>query len=172
MTPWLGVAKWCAVVVFLWLVFSAGHRAGEKAVQADWDASTLKIAQDQNRMLQENAQKVADLVERQKKTNLTVSQDHERALLEIRTKYDADIASARVSGLRLPRSVCSSATGAQATGPSGLDAEASSAVVLPEQTSRDLFDFARQADEVTETARACQNWIRANRFYGDPIPAE
>lgn len=172
-TPWLWALKIGAVGVFLSLVYSAGHRSGSKAVQDRWDASTLKIAQDQTRLLQENAQKVADLVKKQQETNLAVSQDHERALLEIHTKYDADIAAMRASGgLRLPRSVCSASTGAQATGTGGSNEAAAATILLPATTTDDLFDFARRADEVTEIARSCQNWIRSNQFYGGPIPIE
>ena len=167
MTPWLWLAKIGAVGLFLALVYAVGHKMGAKAVQRDWDSSKLQMAQDQTRLLQENAQKIADVVEKQKETNLAVSQDHERALLEIRTKYDADIAAARASGgLRLPRSVCTTTTGAKAASGGGSDETATATIVLPATITDDLFDFARQADEVTEQARACQNWIRANQFYG------
>lgn len=175
MTPYLWALKIGAVGVFLILVFAAGHRSGAKAVQRDWDASTLKFTQEQNRLLQENAQKVADLVEKQKETNLAVTQDHERALLEIRTKYDADIAAVRATGgLRLPRSICtgSVATGAQAASPGERDAADSGTVKLPDQVETNLFSEARRADEIVEQLRSCQNWIRSNQFYGGPIPTE
>lgn len=173
MNPWLLMAKIGAVGVFMVVVFATGHRSGAKAVQRDWDASRLQIAQDQNRLLQENAQKIADVVEKQKETNLTVAQDHERALLEIRTKYDADIAAARAAGgLRLPRSVCSASTGAQTTSPGERDADTSGTVKLPDQVEAELFSEARRADEIVEQARSCQNWIRLNQFYGVQIPTE
>ena len=165
MTPWLWIAKIGAVGVFLLLVFGSGYRNGEKAVQGRWDASTLKIAQDQTKLLQEHAQKVADLVEKQRETNLTVSQDHEKALNEIRQKYDADLAAARAGGLRLPRSICPAATGSQTASAGGNHEDAAGTIPLSATITDDLFDFARQADEITEQARECQSWIRKNNFY-------
>jgi hypothetical protein len=160
------------VGVFLALVYDVGHRSGEKAVQVRWDASTLKIAQDQNRLLQDNAKNMADLVEKQKAATLAVEEDHAKAIDAIRQKYDSDIAAVRAAGgLRLPRSVCSS-PGTQATGTGGSHEDPAATIVLPATTTDDLFDFARQADEVTETARTCQNWIRANQFYGASTPTQ
>lgn len=165
---YLLIAKIGAVSALLLGVYLTGRHHGETAVQADWDRSKAQFIDAQSNLILQHAREMEDLRKRQLDINFEISQDHQRNLDAIQKKHDADLAAVRASGgLRVTRTICSGPadTGAKATGNGGHDADASTTVALPEQTSNDLLNFATEADRVTEIARSCQSWIIKNGFY-------
>lgn len=166
--PYLLLAKIGAVIALLLGVYLTGRHQGEDAVQADWDRSKAEWIDAQSKLILEHARDMEDLRRQQQNVNIEVAQNHERSLDAIQKKYDADLAATRASGgLRVSRSICSNptTTGTEAPGNGGHDADASGTVALPDTLTRDLFDFAAEADRTTEIARSCQAWITKNGFY-------
>lgn len=165
---YLLLAKIGVLSAFLIGVYVTGHHQGAKGVQSDWDASKAQFIDAQSKLIQEHAKEIEALRQKQDQTNIQVSEDHEKAITEIQKKHDADLAAVRASGgLRLPRSVCNPAvTRTEAPGDSGHHEDVADTIALPDKIANDLFDFAADADRTTEIARACQNWIRQNGFYG------
>jgi hypothetical protein len=94
-----------------------------------------------------------------------VSRSHADELATIRAQFNAD----RAGGLRVTSAVCDAVTfKADSPGAGRVDAPAAGTVQLPAEIERRLRELARDADEVTATARALQDWARANGFYGPP----
>lgn len=167
---YLLLAKIGVLSAFLIGVYATGHHQGAKGVQSDWDASKAQFIDAQSKLIQEHAKEIEALRQKQDQTNIQVSEDHQKALDEIQKKHDADLAAVRASGgLRLPRSVCNPAvTRTEAPGDSGHHEDLADTIQLPDTITDNLFSEAKRADEVTEQARACQNWIRMNSLYGIP----
>lgn len=102
--------------------------------------------------------------------NIQLANDHEQALATVRKAAAADdISLLDAGGLRVPRSICDAiGTGAETSSDGDHDAYLAATVQLPHETEQFLKSEADRADEIVETARECQNWVRAQGFYGDP----
>lgn len=160
------IAKVGAVAALAIGVYLTGHHHGANAVQADWDRSKAQFIDAQSKLILEHAREMEALRQKQNATNIQVSLDHQGALDAIQRKHDADIAVMQRIGLRIPRTVCSSiGPVAEANGPTGRDADPAATIALPEPITRNLLEFAADADRTTEIARACQSWIIKNGFY-------
>lgn len=171
--PYLLLGKIGAVAALFVGAYATGHHQGENAVQAVWDSSKAQSLQAQNKLISDHAQEIADLQKKHDADNIKVSEDHEQALQTLNAKYDSAVAANHASGgLRVSRSICSgpATTGTETASNGGHNETASASVELPNDVTERLFRLARQADEVTEQARACQNWIVKNGFYGTPLP--
>lgn len=148
--------------------FISGHHIGAEGVQAAWDASKVEMIDAQSKLIATHAQEMEDLRKKQNLDNVQVSEDHQKAIDEITKKHDTDLAAVRAAGgLRIPRSICNGPAdpGAETPSTSGPNADTAGTVTLPDKITNDLFDYAAEADQVTEQARACQSWIRKNGFY-------
>lgn len=172
-TPYLLLAKIGAVGVLLLGTYLTGHHQGGNAVQADWDRSKAQLLQAQNKLITDHAKEMAELQEKHDADNILVSQQHQEAINELAKKYDSDVAAVKSSGgLRIPRAVCSgpNSAGTETASDSGHNETVAATVELPTELEGRLFSEAKRADEIVEQARACQNWIQKNGFYGFPIP--
>jgi len=173
-TQYLLLARISAYILLAVALFGTGYHYGAKGVQTDWDVANIKTLANTNKLISDNAERVASLQQAQATTNLKVSNDHETELTQITAQRDAAIAySNSHGGLRVTRAVCSSAATArtEATSDSRHDATVTGTVALPERTSSDLLRLAADADKVTAQARALQQWIIDNGFYG-PVQNE
>ena len=161
------VAKIGLVGALLLGVYLTGRHQGENAIQADWDRYKAQMIDAQSKLIAEHAKQIEDLREIQDTINVQESQKHQEAIDDIQKQHDADLAAIRANGLRIPRAACGSAIGpvTQTASNGGYDANASSTIALPEQTSTDLLALATEADRVAEVARACQSWVIKNGFY-------
>jgi hypothetical protein len=100
--------------------------------------------------------------------NLKETQDYEQALDQVKAERDrlrADMA--RIGGLRVERSAANhpGSTGAEAGGDRGNDAAAAADQLLPVGVAEDLQRAFERADETSETARACQQWVKDHGFW-------
>lgn len=165
-------AKIGAVALFLVLVFGTGHRIGKNGVQADWDRDKVQMLAAQAALVAERGKEIAELRLKQDAINLKVSDEHSIALGILEQTYNDRIAAVRASGgLRIPRAACSPVgTTTEAASAGGVNETTSPSVALPRETERRLFDLAKEADELLETTRSCQSWIRAQGFYGAALP--
>ncbi|WP_186083683.1 hypothetical protein [Burkholderia gladioli] len=113
--------------------------------------------------------------------NLKVEQDHAKALADLKAQravLDHDLAA--FGGMRIDRNAaCGSVAsggaqvpaGSEAGSAGGNDAWIASTVALPDATQRDLRALLDEADRVTETARAGQNFAVQQGFYPASAPA-
>lgn len=154
-------AKLIALLVLIGLAFGIhwhGVNQGKRMERSEWQAKEIRrITAEQKATLQaiEN--------------NTRIEQQQEIDKRKVINGYQTEIASIRatherVAGrLRISSAICNSAAATgQADGASRTDAAAAGTVELPIETERDLRRLARDADEVTATARALQEWARLN----------
>lgn len=154
---------WLALMLSHGLLFGAGYLrgdlAGVKAERATWQVKEAqRVTAEQKATLQaiENNTRIAQQQEIDKRKVINA---HQNELAAIRAAYEHP-----ASRLRIPvAAVCNqpAATG-QADSASGIDAATAATVELPAQIDDDLRRLARDADEVTATARALQEWARLN----------
>lgn len=168
LNPYVLLAKIGAAIALLIAVWFHGHKVGENAVQADWDASRVALAEQTAKLVLEHSLEMDAVRKRQDAINVQVSRDFEGKLDEIGKSHAAELDRVRKSGgLRLPGSICpgSTSTGTQTTSPSGSNETGPATVILPEQVTEGLFNLVEEADKVTEQLRACQGWIRQQGFH-------
>lgn len=169
------IAKIGAVGVLIIGVGMSAHRAGKNSVQAAWDSDKAQRIAAQAALVETHGKEITALKAKQDATNLKVSEDHENALEEMGRNYDDRVAAVRAAGgLRIPRSVCTGSAGTttKTASNSGRNEEVAGTVKLPDEIESNLFSEARRADEIVEQARACQNWIRQQGFYGALLPLQ
>lgn len=101
------------------------------------------------------------LVELSNQATEASEHDHAKTLSELKRREAAlRAAVAAAGGLRIPASVCPSNGLSTAAAGAGLDPGAAAATVaLPRNLEENLFAAAIEADDVAETARACQAWV-------------
>lgn len=169
-TPYALLIKIVVGITLLGLLFATGYRYGEKSVQAKWDiAKAAQVESDKTAIL-DNEQHNTDVQQAQSAANLRISKNHEATIAQLSKELAA--ARARIDiagGLRVSRSVCANdkvSAGTETTSNSRRDADVAGTVALPQQITNDLLSLATDADHVTEVARSCQNWVRAQGMYG------
>lgn len=167
-----------AIIGALCFTYGAGHDAGAAAVQKKWDTAELGhtlAGETARRVYNERleAQRLANIA-----TNLKVSEEHEKELVQLRLERDLDrLRIDRAGGLRIPAPACPSGrpvggtAGAEAPGAGGRDEAGAGTVRLPLETENSLWALVDDADEVSAQLRSCQQWIKRNGFYG-PEPAD
>lgn len=160
----LWIVKIGAMGVFLVGVYLWGHHMGAKAVQDDWDSRKAKDALAQTKLVEHHAEEVAEINRKNDQNNNEVSNNYQKAIDENSKKYEAAIVAARSHGLRLPASVCSATRTTETASTTGANETPTGTVALPDTTTENLLALVKRADEVTEQARACQNWISLNGF--------
>lgn len=161
----------------LWAVYDVGHDAGAAATQREWNKAeeAHRTAGDAARATYNarlEAERLANL-----KTNLKVSEEHEKELVLLRRQADADrLRIDRLGGLRIPAPACPSnrpvggTAGTEAAGAGEPDAPGSAATIrLPLETENSLWALVDDADRVSAQLRSCQAWIRHNGFYGPEV---
>lgn len=155
---------WLALMLSHGLLFGAGYWrgdfAGTKSERATWQAKEAqRVTTEQKATLQaiENNTRIEQQQEIDKRK---VVNDYQKEIAAIRAAYE------RTTGrLRISSAVCNSVAATdQADSASRTDATTTSTVELPAQVDGDLRRLARDADEVTATARALQEWVRLNGF--------
>lgn len=157
-------------------IFGYGLHLGAQGVQAKWDHDKLEVAQAAATyaaaVTAANEKHVAEVVAANNRNSLEVSHEHQNVVNQLNDKLVRARANQHSGGLRISRSVCatptSGAAGPKATSAIGRDDDVAGTVALPDRTAGDLLLLADEADRVTEVARACQNWVRKNGFYGTP----
>jgi hypothetical protein len=166
--PYLGLIKIVVVLALVAGLFGAGYHQGSKSVRAEWDADKVVKLKLDLELSQVHAKEVTDLRAAQDKHNREVSNEHQDAI----NSLSADLAAARraavfAGGLRVSRSVCDSfGATTKAPGDSGHDVDVAGTVALPDKVTDGLFELVAEADRVTEVARSCQAWVKAQGFYG------
>lgn len=101
-------------------------------------------------------------------TNVAVSEQHRVAIASISGDLDTARRNIAANGLRIPKgTICNPGNmPATPTSPGGHHGDIADTILLPEPITTNLLTDAGKADEVTEIARACQNWVRAQGMYG------
>lgn len=166
--------KIIGVLLLIGVVFGYGHHLGAQGVQAKWDHDKLEVAKAAATyaaaVTAANEKHVAEVMADNNRNSLEVSHEHQNVVAQLNDQLVRARASQRSGGLRVPRSICaaSGTAGPEAAGAIGRDDGIAGTVALPDRTAGDLLLLADEADRVTEVARACQNWIRKNGFYGTP----
>lgn len=167
-SPYLLIAKIGAVAALLIAVWFHGRKVGENAVQADWNASRLALADQTAKLVLEHSLEMDAVRKRQAAVSADISQDFERKLDEVGKLHAAELDRVRKSGgLRVPATICSSSTstGTQTASASGHHEESAPTVTLSPEITEGLFDLVEEADQLTEQLRSCQGWIRRHGFY-------
>lgn len=135
-------------------VFFTGWHYGGKNVQADWDKEKVALLEKEKNLILENEARNAAILEEQKRKNIEVTNAHFKEIANINAAYDKRLRLTIKGGsCNLPAETSSASTGTSETG-----------IVLPQQTSDDLLNLTREADEVNSRLRACQSWIKENGF--------
>lgn len=145
-----------------------GRIDGGDRVQAKWNESNTRLALSQHLADEAQRKRFDALMEAHKTHNIEVSRDHQQAVDKLNTDLAHARAAVRVAGgLRVPSTICAGAaeSGTKAGGDDRHDADTTGTVALPEHVTADLLDLAAEADRVTEIARSCQAWVRAQGFY-------
>lgn len=164
-------AKIGAVGLLFLAVFMWGYIDGKNGVQAAWDRDRAKRIEAQAALIEKHDQEIAALRKKQDAVNLKVTDDYQIALQILGKTYDENLASIRASGgLRIPRPACPTVATTETASNSGHNEATTGTIALPEEVERRLFDLVKSADETLEQARACQNWIRSQGFYGARFP--
>lgn len=166
--------KIIGVLLVIGIVFGYGHHLGVQGVQAKWDHNKLEVAQAAATyaaaVTAANEKHVAEVTAANNRNSLEVSHEHQNVVAQLNDQLVRARANQRAGGLRIPRSVCATTAngpaGPEAAGAVGRDDGIAGTVALPDRTAGDLLLLADEADRVTEVARACQNWVRKNGFYG------
>jgi hypothetical protein len=165
------VPAWCYALLLFVVLAGAGavyeHETGitkgKAIVQEQWDAAEKQRADAEQKATLKAIENNTRIAQQQEIDNRKVSNAHQSELTAVRAEYE------RPAGrLRITSTVCDQFAGATKTDrTAGTDEAPAGTVVLPEPIERDLRRLARDADEVTATARALQEWTRKNGFAGD-----
>ena len=151
-----------------WTLYGHGYDTGALA-EREKTAKAITAATDKLRAA--HAAEVKRLAGIHQQVNEKVSHDHDQAIADLRRERAADIRDAeRRGGLRISAGVCRDTSGTLALAEGALrhHEETAGTIRLPQQVEADLWALAGDADEVTEQLRACQAWITASGFYGQP----
>lgn len=176
MNPLNPLEKLLIGLLFVLGVYGAGYyhgdRSGSNAVQVKWDKaeSARKQAEADAIRLNDHANQMAQ--ERNDEINRQVADSMEQRTATLRR----DSAAARAAvdaagGLRDPGAVrhCPDPA-AQTAGNGRHDETGPGDGQLSKEAEDFLFSEAERADELAEQLREAQEWIRANGFYGTPLP--
>lgn len=154
-------AKLIALLVMIGLAIGIhwhGVNQGRRLERADWQAKELVRA---------SAEQKAILAAVENNTRIAQQQEIDKR--KVINGYQTELAAIRAAanrpagGLRISRAVCNPPAGTgQTDNSSGTNAAVTGSVELPDQVANDLRKLASDADEVTATARALQEWIRLN----------
>jgi len=156
------------------LIYRAGAHAGQLEERNEWQNLEEARRLGALDLAMAHSREITELQKKYNTINRTLEENYETEIANLHRDRDADRAAAdRAGGLRIAAPACptgGAGTGTEAAGVGQRDETPAATVRLPQQIEDDLWAAANLADEVTETARACQAWIRANGFYG-PVPA-
>lgn len=146
---------------------------GAKLARSDCQAEKIALQQAQQKAIIDQVAKNDAILKDQQAKARKASDDHEKALSDLQTKYDAAIAANRAAGgLRVSRSVCDQPPASpKTTSAGGPDEAGARTVELPQRVEDDLYALTKRADELAEQLRALQQWIRDNGLYGDSMNA-
>lgn len=177
-----------AIGAALWIVYDAGHDAGELGERSAWqkkEGERLKLEAERERLageahtklLLEHADAMAALSRKHHETNLKVSNDYEEELAQLRRERDADRALVDLAGgLRIPAPAANcpggAVAGTEAASIAGRDEASPGTIRLPLALENSLWALVDDADQVSAQLRSCQSWIRENGFYGPPSTPE
>jgi hypothetical protein len=110
------------------------------------------------------------ILELQKTINARESIEHDKANQKIKVdSLSLQRAAVLNGGLRITGTCDRVKLSTIANGDSGSNADIASAWIIPEEYQRNLWAEAERAEQVTEQARACQKWIRAQGFYPEAV---
>lgn len=164
--PWLILGAIVAAIALATGSFVGGAKY-EKGQQARRD---MAIEQGKTRavlraMENNTAEQLANEAKARK-----ASKDHASELSAIRAEFER----ASTGGLRITADACRSLAPAtaEAASTSRPDAATTGSIALPAAVEWRLRELAREADETLAIARALQEWIIANGFYGPAEPAK
>jgi hypothetical protein len=160
--------RWLIAVIIMAAFAFSGYRTGVKMERADWLHKEAVRQQDEKDAILDRVAE-NDRKERENDAkNRRISNAYEKRLAILREGRDADRRAVDAAGgLRIDRAACDGfAAGAETAGAGRRDEGTAGTVRLPREIESRLFDLADAADEVTEQARACQQWITEHGFYG------
>jgi TolA-binding protein len=155
-----------------------GVSQGKKIERAEWQDKEIQRQQAQNKLLIRHAEDMARTQLENDTKNRKVSDDYENRMAVLRQGRDSARATRDADpdgGLRISAAVCNPvAAGTETAGTSKRDEAAPGTISLPVTLENDLWHLVDDADtahdEITEQARALQNWIKTHGFYGEPDP--
>lgn len=156
-------------VLLLIAVAFGGASVGRKLERQKWQEKELSTAAATQDLLVAEHKKYIRLQDFNEMTARKASENHAKALSDLKTKYDASIAAVRAAGgLRISRTICldNNATTTETTSASRPDEASAGTVALPTVVEERLFNLTKEADELSEQLRALQNWVKANGLYG------
>lgn len=161
---WLNPGIWLAILLAIAAGVGVGYWRGDASgtatERAEWTTKeNARITAEQVALFHavENNTRIA---QQQAIDNRKVSNAHQSEIAAVRAAYERPAGRLRITG-----DVCNQFASSTKTKRSGgSDAATPGTVELPEPIDRDLRRLARDADEVTATARALQEWARLNGF--------
>lgn len=158
-------AKLIGLLILIGLVFGThwhGANQGKRLERSEWQAKdSARITAEQKATLKaiENNTRIAQQQEIDKRK---IINDHQKELAAVRAERDRT----RTSSLYLPATICSGIAAATKTdNPSGINAAPAGKIALPDAITANLRDLARDADEVTATARSLQEFAKTSGCY-------
>lgn len=156
-------------VLLLIAVAFGGASVGRKLERQKWQEKELATAAATQDLLVAEHKKYIRLQDFNEMTARKASENHAKALSELKTKYDVSIAAVRAAGgLRISRTICldNNAATAEAASPGRPDEASAETVKLPDRVEDDLYKLTLRADELAEQLRGLQEWVKANGLYG------
>ncbi len=156
-------------VLLLIAVAFGGAHVGRKLERSAWQEKEIATAAETQKQLVDEHKKYVRLQDFNEMTARKATANHEKALSDLQSKYDAGIAAVRASGgLRVARTICldQDATTAKSTGAGRPDEASAGTIQLPERVEGDLFALTKRADDLAEQLRALQLWVKENGHYG------
>lgn len=157
-------AKLISLLLMIGLAFGIhwhGVNQGKRLERSEWQAKdSARITAEQKATLTaiENNTRIAQQQEIDKRKVINA---HQAELAAIRAAYERP-----ATRLRITSAVCNQpAAATEADNASRTDAPIAGTVALPESIERDLRKLARDADEVTATARALQEFAKTSGCY-------
>ncbi|WP_025918222.1 hypothetical protein [Herminiimonas sp. CN] len=158
---------WLALLLSHGLLFGTGYWRGDlvgaKSERATWQAKEAQRVTAEQKATLQAMENNTRLEQQQEIDKRKVINGHQTELAAIRAAYEYP-----AGRLRIASAVCNSvAAASQADRAGGADATAAAAVELPIEIEHDLRKLARDADEVTATARALQESMRISGCYAE-----
>lgn len=156
-----------ALLLLIATAFGGAH-VGRKLERERWQARELEIAQHNAVLISDAAQRAQRIQAFNEAKARKASEEHEKALSDLRARYAADLAAVRAAGgLRIPATACAGTSAAeQGASPGGPHEASPGTIKLPDRIESDLFAMTKRADDLAEQLRALQGWVRDNGFYG------
>lgn len=159
---YLTLARWMAPIILLIVFGLYCYASGKSHVQAQWDRE--KSAQQALVISQQNKiQALSESAELQNRTIETIRQNHERTLQENRKRVDLALAR-RLRDDRAENCANAMSKTSETAGV-GDSAESTRVIVLSERVAKGLTDRQQRADQIVESLRSCQSYLKMLESY-------